>query len=532
MLIVVGLAGCGGDDVDFVASVDDITLTGSYLDKLYSMYSEREMRLSNEPIGKLDFVHAWVDQTLLGLYAADEGYTALVQIETLSGILKREVVLRTMGNELILNNVTISEHELREMYDSTSSELKILHYKSKSRKNVETMIGRMDGGESFDKYAMTDLLPQIEERPGGFYRQTDIPSELMDVLSDLAIGELSEIVELREMFLVMQITDRRGVEIGPFEEQRPIWEKTLLETKAHAARNAFVDSLFTRYPVKTDDEGIHLIHSMIEEYEVSGGAEPFFKKSIDGRENVVLVTMGPVTVTLGGFYNEFKYMKPETRPFLMSKFIQPYLKSHALEKVMYIEAMNRGLDEIDYIRFLLEDADREAKAYCLREEMRLAVEFDTAEIDEYIRNNIDEFTYPDRILIRELVVKDENEIREILRDLDNGASFKELAKERSISVTANSHGRIGPFIKDRYPDYWSVADSLEPGEFTNPIFEKNAWAIIKLEERLNRVPMEKEFSRKLALKAMKADAQADRMRSFLETLAEDYKVRYSVEYAS
>jgi len=531
MISMAGLAGCGGETSDFIAGVDDIILTKSNLERLYSIYSEQNQRLARETCSEREFVKAWVDQTLLGLYASEQNYGSLEPVVVFSEVLRRQIILRTMGNELILCNVNVDENELRALYDSTPSEVKVLHYKAKNEKHVASVLERVARGESFEKYAIGSLLPVTKEKPGGFYRPDDFPLEVKEIIDGLDVGENSGVIEFRNWFHAIQVVGKRGFEIGPFDEQMHLWRNAILEVKADIARNAFVDSLFNKYPVKTNEEGMHLIHSMIQEYEVGGGEKPFFEQPIDGREDLVLVTMGSESVTLGEFFSEMKYTKSEMRPFITSKIIEPFIRSHVLEKVMCNEALRRGLGEIDYVRFLLQDAVREAQAYYLREEMNQAVEFSTEEIDEYIQNNIDEFIYPDRMLIREIVVKDENECWDIYRDLENGASFRELALSNSISITAKSHGRIGPFKKERYPEYWAVADTLEPGEYTKPIYERGAWAIIKLEQRLNRVPMETEYSRKLALKAMQERAYSERMKDFLDYLAEEHKVRYSREYA-
>jgi parvulin-like peptidyl-prolyl isomerase len=125
------------------------------------------------------------------------------------------------------------------------------------------------------------------------------------------------------------------------------------------------------------------------------------------------------------------------------------------------------------------------------------------------------------------VVKDQDQATDIYNKLLDGASFKELAYNNSISVTAKSHGRVGPFKKSRLPEYWAVADTLEEGEFTHPIFKKGGWAIIKLEKRYDKMPMERDFATKLAMSKLLKQKKQDKLDAYLNSLKKEHKVRIS-----
>jgi len=76
-------------------------------------------------------------------------------------------------------------------------------------------------------------------------------------------------------------------------------------------------------------------------------------------------------------------------------------------------------------------------------------------------------------------------INEIKQQIDNGASFAEMARQHSDDeMTANQGGDMGWFRPgDRGPRYQEVIDSLELGQVSEPFQLSSGWHLVKLEDR-------------------------------------------------
>ena len=85
-----------------------------------------------------------------------------------------------------------------------------------------------------------------------------------------------------------------------------------------------------------------------------------------------------------------------------------------------------------------------------------------------------------------ILVKTEEEAKQVIRDLDEGAKFEDLAKQRSSdTMSATNGGDLGWFMKEQMlPEFSDAAFKLKPGEVTKkPVQTKFGWHVIKSVDR-------------------------------------------------
>lgn len=114
------------------------------------------------------------------------------------------------------------------------------------------------------------------------------------------------------------------------------------------------------------------------------------------------------------------------------------------------------------------------------------------EIEERYRMNIEDYTTPPRVRLREIVVRfdETNEIekgqkaRRLLQDIRQGADFAEVARMHSESGSRDAGGDLGFFSEGELTDALEeVAFELEPGEVSDIIRLETAFYIIRVEEK-------------------------------------------------
>ena len=90
---------------------------------------------------------------------------------------------------------------------------------------------------------------------------------------------------------------------------------------------------------------------------------------------------------------------------------------------------------------------------------------------------------------RHILVKTEEEAKQIIKDLDNGAQFQMLAIERSSDPSAKNGGDVGFFAEDEIvPEFSKAAFKLKPGTYTKEAVKSQfGWHVIYLEAKRDRV---------------------------------------------
>ena len=97
----------------------------------------------------------------------------------------------------------------------------------------------------------------------------------------------------------------------------------------------------------------------------------------------------------------------------------------------------------------------------------------------------------EEVRARHILVADEAEAKRILEQVQKGANFEELAKEKSTDPTAKAGGGDLGFFKqgDMLPEFATAAFALKPGEVSPaPVQTRFGWHVIKLEERRTAPP--------------------------------------------
>ncbi|HEX4194893.1 MAG TPA: peptidylprolyl isomerase [Stellaceae bacterium] len=87
---------------------------------------------------------------------------------------------------------------------------------------------------------------------------------------------------------------------------------------------------------------------------------------------------------------------------------------------------------------------------------------------------------------RHILVGTEQEAKDIIAQLDKGADFATLAKDKTTDPSGKSNGGdLGYFTKqDMVPEFADVAFALKPGEYTKtPVHTQFGWHVIKLEDK-------------------------------------------------
>lgn len=122
-----------------------------------------------------------------------------------------------------------------------------------------------------------------------------------------------------------------------------------------------------------------------------------------------------------------------------------------------------------------------------------------------------------------ILVKTEDEAREIIKQLDDGADFSELAKQKSIGPSGKSGGSLGNWSSPSnfVPEFALALQGIEVGKYSSePVKTQFGWHVILVNDvrDANRPPLE-QVKQNLQRKIM-----SQRMNNLVETLRENANV--------
>lgn len=91
---------------------------------------------------------------------------------------------------------------------------------------------------------------------------------------------------------------------------------------------------------------------------------------------------------------------------------------------------------------------------------------------------------------RHILVESEEAAKKLIADLDKGADFVTLAKEKSKGPSSGTGGDLGYFQREQMlPEFSQVAFALEKGTYSKtPVKTKYGWHVIKVEDKRSSPP--------------------------------------------
>nr|WP_319387867.1 peptidylprolyl isomerase [uncultured Cohaesibacter sp.] len=184
-------------------------------------------------------------------------------------------------------------------------------------------------------------------------------------------------------------------------------------------------------------------------------------------------------------------------------------------------ALKQGLDKTDSFKEQVEFMKKRA----------LQTEFFRKNVDEAITDADLQSVYDEQIgalpvrqevKARHILVKTEDEANAIIKELDGGADFAELAKSKSTGPSGSQGGDLGYFGQGQMvPSFEAAAFALDKGKYTEkPVKTDFGWHVILVEDKRD-APKPTLDSVKDQLRAFVAQKK---FQSLLDDLRKDAKI--------
>ncbi len=123
---------------------------------------------------------------------------------------------------------------------------------------------------------------------------------------------------------------------------------------------------------------------------------------------------------------------------------------------------------------------------------------------------------------RHILTASEDDAKKVVKELENGADFAKLAKEKSIGPSGEQGGELGWFNPSQMvPQFSQAVENLKKGEYTKePVKTQFGWHVIKLEDsrKVTPPPFDKIEPR------LRQVLQSQKLREYVGQLRKEAKV--------
>ncbi len=154
------------------------------------------------------------------------------------------------------------------------------------------------------------------------------------------------------------------------------------------------------------------------------------------------------------------------------------------QELFFCDAKESGLDQDEEFKQELEQMKKMVLTrYAVGKFMR-DITVDDAEVVKYYNENQEQFKAPESIRASHILVDDEIKANKIMKQIQDGLSFEEAAKENSKCPSKDNGGDLGFFPRGKMvPEFEEKSFSMKVGEISKPVKTQFGYHIIKVVDK-------------------------------------------------
>lgn len=195
----------------------------------------------------------------------------------------------------------------------------------------------------------------------------------------------------------------------------------------------------------------------------------------------VILSLGAESVRRSDFERHLHTLEARSAdnvdPAVRRALLEPFLE----ERVLVLEARGRGLLRPG----VSPEAEVLAVRHMLEAEVLSGLEVREEEIDAFYANHPQDFSLPESVVLRQILVPTEGEARDVVRRLQKEPrSFPTLAQSRSHSPEASRGGLMGRFARGQLPpELDEAAFGLPVGTTSGIVATPLGYHVLRVDER-------------------------------------------------
>ncbi|MBU5426340.1 peptidylprolyl isomerase [Tissierella pigra] len=151
------------------------------------------------------------------------------------------------------------------------------------------------------------------------------------------------------------------------------------------------------------------------------------------------------------------------------------------QEVMYLDAKESKLDsDENFIKELERVKEGLLKQYALNQ-LLSGISVTEGEALEFYNENKENFKKPETVVASHILVEEEEKAKEIIKEIENGMSFEDAAKNYSTCPSKAQGGNLGEFGRGQMvPEFEDAAFNMEVDSISEPVKTQFGYHIIKL----------------------------------------------------
>ncbi len=436
--------------------------------------------------------------------------------------------------EATKGRLEIDEAEVRKIYEKRLTQVNASHIVAPTYDKALAMLDSMAAGVSFEDLARAHSTCTSGARGGtlGPVRWGDFTERWSTQAFRLEPGEVSQPFEVQGGYAIVKVHDKTLLEPEHAEAEKQGIRATLLKQDNFEERQAFLDSLTIAYEVDMDIDAVVTLCARYAEALMDLGitseviAEDIVPALTEREKALPMLTFRDGSFSTGEVVNLILSQPYVVRPKLDDPDeVLSFVKRQLNDSLLVREAEKRGIDKIPEIADNLEKItqNRILTRFYRVKVQDLEIPEDT--LRTFYETHRESYVSSSGHLASKIVLATREAADSILKMIEDGAPFEDLASERSIDpFTAPEGGDMGFYPPGKDAEFDEFFAQLEVGG--KGIFRSvEGHVVLWLRERLTSHPLTYEESKPAVIRDVSRRFKAYYLSDWLATKRSEVNVK-------
>ena len=487
-------------------------------------------------------------------YGLDNDEKVQIQLEWY----KDKAVRHELYNEVVRNQVQISDSELRDAFIKSKTRIGVRLLVTKTLEEAFELRNRLVDGANFeDLAAETFAYPLLAENTFDLWYPLwgQIDESIEQVAFSLELGEISNPVKTKWGYAILKVEDIIQDAIiteSEFQRAKKKIERIIRRRREKEIANRFIREFMD--PKKVKVYGPSIVFLVEKSKEILSGdhlrlyAEPSklsdmqmrsYGQELQDHLGDVIVEFEGGRWTIGEFLDKLKKVHPDARPIMTSKNnLKDVVARMVRDEFLAKEGYRRELQHSNYVQEEVRRWKEEIVFNKLRNDILDTVKVTEPELIEYYEDHKSRYMEPDRVNIREIFVRTKNEADQLIDRIRKSEDFADLAQEYSVRTwAAKQGGEFGFFGYGMHGEIGNRALSMNVGELTGPIEIEDetfgrGFSIFQVISKKERRFKTLEEAKAIVQRNLLEKKRNDVLNRFLDSLRGEYTVHVNQELLS
>jgi len=455
------------------------------------------------------------------LYYYDSNEKILNNSEYLNELeaIRIRTILAYLKDREIYAKIVVNEDETREAFSRVNEKIAARHLFAKTEEEANNLYELVKIGVDFGllaKQVFTDSVLQNNGGYLGYFTWGDMDPAFEDAAYSLKVGEISQPVKTEYGYSIIKLEEKITTPLlteSEFQSKKSHLENVIKMRKKEPSEKEYINSIFDKSKLTFNDDIIkNILVNFHSEKEIElGNYKSQSQECARYRDRVYSQAEIENRISNLPTYHRIRINSIEN--------LQAAIEGMLIKDTLRSIAIGKGYDTTKVVLDKIEKYKMSTFLSFKKDQIISEAKLPDSIVFKYYKDNISSFSTEPELNLQEILVNNEEMANSLMKLINEGSDFGELAKKYSLRKwSADNNGIMGYAPVSKFGSYQNLFWNAQVGEIIGPLKIEGLYGIFRLLGKEESKPIDFNAIEGEVLKASQFENQTEILYNYIKDI--------------